>query len=403
MDLVYKNERRLFVIAVIISSIVWLAVIVGTLGIALIYVLFGVLFYLFAHAAFITHVKGTGVRVSETQFPDVHQRVLRSAQKIGLDKVPEAYVLRTDVFNALATRFLGRTYIILFSDVLDALDSQPGALDFYIGHELGHIHRRHVVWSAFLIPAMLLPLLGAGYRRAQEYTCDRYGAACCDNEADIRAALAAIAAGNTRWKTINTEAYLHQVATSNGFWMSFNELTNDYPWLTKRMATALADKRGMPIAHPRRHFGAWLLALVTPRVGVGGSGSLLFTVAMIGVLAAIAIPAYQDYTQRAIIGGGQVAVAPIKLAVEEYRKLNGAWPQSLVDLGYPEPTMNDESGRYLIGIYAEGAIGVDVGSDPSGNARYLVFQPIAEEGKEELTWTCSGENVPAKYLPPACR
>ncbi|MCG8611969.1 MAG: M48 family metallopeptidase [Pseudomonadales bacterium] len=217
MNLVYKNEKKLFLIAAILSGIFWFALIVGTFGIALLYLLLGYLFFLFAHSAFITHLKGTGVKITEKQYPDLHARLVRSCEKVGVTDVPEAYLLRTDFFNALATRFLGRHFVVLFTDVVDALEDQQGAIDFYIGHELGHIHRKHLSWGTFLFPASILPLLGAALRRAEEYTCDRYGVACCESEDDIKAALSAIAAGDTRWKSINIDSYVEQVALTNGF------------------------------------------------------------------------------------------------------------------------------------------------------------------------------------------
>ncbi|MGH8746356.1 MAG: M48 family metalloprotease, partial [Burkholderiales bacterium] len=44
----------------------------------------------------------------------------------------------------------GAHYIVLLSDVVDALESERGAIDFYIGHELGHIRRKHLLWGPVL-------------------------------------------------------------------------------------------------------------------------------------------------------------------------------------------------------------------------------------------------------------
>lgn len=398
MNLVYKNEKKLFLIAAILSGIFWFALIVGTFGIALLYLLLGYLFFLFAHSAFITHLKGTGVKITEKQYPDLHARLVRSCEKVGVTDVPEAYLLRTDFFNALATRFLGRHFVVLFTDVVDALEDQQGAIDFYIGHELGHIHRKHLSWGTFLFPASILPLLGAALRRAEEYTCDRYGVACCESEDDIKAALSAIAAGDTRWKSINIDSYVEQVALTNGFWMSFNELTGDYPWLTKRMATCLSLARGEEIKHPRRHGLAWFLSIFVPRVGTGGLASLIVTVAIIGILAAVAIPAYKDYTERARLSEGYSAAQPIKAGVTDYAVENRAWPSSLLDLGYEEESVVNHGKNYEIKIYDEGIIGVEVGDE-----QYLVLEPSFDYEEGSVSWTCSGQNIEEKFVPRMCK
>ncbi|MES9966408.1 MAG: M48 family metallopeptidase, partial [Sedimenticola sp.] len=179
MNLVYKHEKPLFRISATISILFWLGLIVGTMGVALLFILLGYLFFLFAQSAFISYLKGTGVKISEEQFPDLHNRLVSCCEKVGVEEIPEAYILRTDFFNALATRFLGRHFVVLFSDVIDALEDQPGAINFYLGHELGHIHRKHLLWGPVLMPASVLPVIGTALRRAEEYTCDRYGVACC--------------------------------------------------------------------------------------------------------------------------------------------------------------------------------------------------------------------------------
>jgi Zn-dependent protease with chaperone function len=139
------------------------------------------------------------------------------------------------MFNALATRFLRRNYIVLFSSVLDALESRPDAVRFYIGHKLGHIRRKHLVWGPFVAIAAWLPLVGAAHRRAQEYTCDRHGLACCPDTESAFAAVAALAAGESRWDTLNISAYADQRHDVCGFWASLHELLGDYPWTCKRM------------------------------------------------------------------------------------------------------------------------------------------------------------------------
>ncbi len=401
MNLVYPREIPLFRIALALSLLLWVALILGTLGLALLYLLLGYVAFLFAHSAFISHVKGTGVRVTESQYPDLYARLVRCSDKVGLEERPELYLLRTDFFNALATKFFGRYFIVLFTDVVDALEKNPGALDFYIGHELGHIHRKHLRWNIVLFPAMLLPVLGTAYRRAQEYTCDRYGAFCCENDDDARTALAAIAAGNSRNADLNPDAYQEQIASTTGFWMSFHELTGDYPWLTKRLASALAFRNGREVRHPRRSALAWMLSMIVPRFGAGGAASLLIVIVLLGVLAAVAIPAYQDYVQRASNEVAYQAATPLTDAVAEYAQANQQWPTSLMEVGAGADPLADPAGSYEISIYDEGVIGVDVGEGANGERSYIVLEPVVEDG--EISWVCYGQNLPEQMLPEACR
>ena len=64
MDLIYRNEKLLFGIAVLISALFWLVLVGVTLGIALIYVLMFFVFYLFAQSAFISYIRGTAVKIT---------------------------------------------------------------------------------------------------------------------------------------------------------------------------------------------------------------------------------------------------------------------------------------------------------------------------------------------------
>lgn len=395
-SLVYPNERRLFAIALVISVIVWVALIAGTLGIALIYVLFGFLFYLFAQSAFISYLHGHAARITADQFPDLHDRIRGACMRLGVDPMPDAYLLHGNgAFNAFATRFLGRNFIVLLSDVVDALESEPGALDFYIGHELGHIRRKHLVWGPVLFPASILPLLGPAYSRAREYTCDLHGLACSGSPELAAKGLAALAAGGHRWKTLDALRYASQADASGGFWMSFHELTGSYPWLVKRMARVLGKGDAQV---PRRNAFAWLLALLVPHMpGAAGGASLLVTVAMVGVLAAVAIPAYQDYTARAklamvLIDGDRAAHT-----VAQFYESKGGLPDDLAAAGFEANRPRLES----ISMTEKGAIKMQLAFPPlAGKAFYLV--PSLDADKHVI-WKCYAGRVPTRYLPARCR
>ena len=68
-DLVYPREKSLGLITLVLGLVAWLVIILATLGTALIYLLFGFIFYLFAQSGLIAWLRGTGVRVSHSSAP----------------------------------------------------------------------------------------------------------------------------------------------------------------------------------------------------------------------------------------------------------------------------------------------------------------------------------------------
>jgi len=291
------RERTFGAITLVLGCLVWLGLIVGTFGGALIGLLIGFLFYLFAQSALIARIKGQGVAVSAEQLPELHAHFVACCERLSVIPKPEIYVLNGQgVLNAFATRFLGHQYVVLFSDVVDAMARHEEGIRFYIGHELGHLRLKHLQGHLLRWPVLWLPLLGAAYSRARERSCDRHGLACCSTPDIAARALAALATGSRQWQAVSLDALRAQAGRSGGFWMSFHELLSAYPWLTKRIARVL-DVKG-PV--PRRHPLAWLLAMWVPFAGRLGAGAgFLVMVYLVGVLAAIAIPAYQEYQARA--------------------------------------------------------------------------------------------------------
>ncbi len=403
MDLIYKNEKTLFGIMLALSALLWTVLVLGTLGLALVYGLVFFLVYCFAQSALISHIKGTGVQITEQQFPDLHRQIAACCDKLGQADHPDAYLMQMGgAFNAFATRFLGRDFLVLYSDVVDALADNPDALNFYIGHEIGHIKRKHLKWSAVLLPASLLPLIGAAYSRAREYTCDRHGLAACENPVNAEFGMAALAAGGKRWRTMSKTSYIAQTQQTDRFWMSFHELVGDYPWLVKRMGALRALAQGQEPNQPRRHPMAVLLALFVPRLGMGGGGGLIVTVAMVGVLAAVAIPAYQAYVQKAQVAAAYRGGRQAGAAVERYYFATTNIPATLEAAGASAHPADNKSVE-LIQLNPENAqIRVLTRIVSAHGQGSLVFTPSLAEGKR-MVWKCSAEDLNVQALPPDCR
>jgi Tfp pilus assembly major pilin PilA len=130
-------------------------------------------------------------------------------------------------------------------------------------------------------------------------------------------------------------AYAGQAALTSGFWMSFHELTNGYPWLTKRTVRVLDP--AAPV--PRRSAFAWLLALFVPYTGRAGRGvgGLIVIAAIIGILAAVAIPAFKDYEARAALASAHAGSEPVRQALDNwYQQHDREAPGSLQEAGLPD-------------------------------------------------------------------
>src|SRR5690606_28085020 len=117
---------------------------------------------------------------------------------------------------------------------------------------------------------------------------------------------------------------------------------------------------------------------------------LMIVIAILGILMAIAIPAYQDYTIRARVSEGIQAAAAAKLAVSETRSSSMQWPNS-----------NDEAGAYMtiettyvdsVGIGTNGVITVTYSNSTAlGDAagKTLILTPTFSGS---IRWSCNGSD-----------
>ncbi len=157
-----------------------------------------------------------------------------------------------------------------------------------------------------------------------------------------------------------------------------------------------------------------LAALVTlsPRSGERGKMrgftiiELMIVVAVIGVLAAIAIPAYQDYMARAQMAEAVEMLASAKTPMAEFYNTRGQWPSA------PASVMGLTSGRYASSIAMTNAAGTSrnlaltvtmkaAGSSINKDIAGKTVTMATPDGGN--TWACAAGTVAVKYLPGSCR
>jgi Zn-dependent protease with chaperone function len=252
------NEFPLFVIGVAISVMVWLVSAVTIVG--LLYGAVSLVFIFIAHALFLAGVKGNGARISERQRPEVHARVQSAAEKLGMKRVPDVYLVQSHgVLNALATRLLSRRFVIIHSSLADTCED-PRQPDLVIGNEFGHLAMGHLSWNASLTPYRLIPWLKSACSRAYEYTGDRSGLAVVGElEASVRG-LAVLAAKGRRATLVDLAAFVEQGLETGSFWMSVLERVSRQPHLRKRAAALRECSQPGTMSPLKRNGFAYVLA-----------------------------------------------------------------------------------------------------------------------------------------------
>ncbi|MCC7070175.1 MAG: M48 family metallopeptidase [Deltaproteobacteria bacterium] len=302
------KERTLYVFALIVSIFAWLLVCITIVG--LFYAPMIALFVVLGHALALARITGHSIRLGTRQLPELYRKVEKAAERLGLERVPEVYIVQGGGFlNAFATKLLSRNFVILNAEIVEACEKadegkaadQPRAIDFVIGHEIGHLALGHLSWNWLLWPAQLVPLLGAAYSRAKEYSCDACGLAACEDLETSSRALAVLAGGGGVARQVNLDALMEQRHEAGGFIMALIELNSTHPFIAKRVAAIQELRRPGIAPDTGRNPFAYVLA---PFFGAaaGGAASILqlyVIVCVIGILAAIAIPNFMKFQERA--------------------------------------------------------------------------------------------------------
>ena len=129
---------------------------------------------------------------------------------------------------------------------------------------------------------------------------------------------------------------------------------------------------------------------------------LMIVVAIIAILAAIALPAYQDYLTRSQVSESLSLSRGAQLAVAEFYSQNGVPPADNAEAGLAQP--GSISGNYVVSVTlgaSNGEISILFGNEASSkiSGQSLVMQLSANEGS--LAWNCGG--IAPKYMPSVCR
>ena len=146
---------------------------------------------------------------------------------------------------------------------------------------------------------------------------------------------------------------------------------------------------------------------------------LMIVVAIIGILAAIALPAYHDYTIRAQVSEGPTLSEGLKVAIADYYANNGTWPATMTSVGFGT---NVVSGSYVASITQAGGVITITYGTAKANAKLTgatLNMSAAANANGDIAWVCGGSATPtgftiagaagysasmqAKWLPSSCK
>lgn len=136
---------------------------------------------------------------------------------------------------------------------------------------------------------------------------------------------------------------------------------------------------------------------------------LMIVVAIIGILAAVALPAYQDYTVRAKMSEVVLAASSGKTAISEFYQTNNRMPSANLE----SAGISDQSSKYVnritiartsdtvavVTAFAQTTVGGGVTT-----AQGVVLTGTADATTGQVRWECTGAgSIKTKYLPSNCR
>lgn len=130
---------------------------------------------------------------------------------------------------------------------------------------------------------------------------------------------------------------------------------------------------------------------------------LMIVVAIIGILAAVAIPAYSDYTVRTKVSEGLSLASGAKTSVSEYVLSTGAFPANNTEAGLVSAASITGNNVGQVAVGASGVISITYSGDAAINNKIVTLTPSTNAGS--VIWTCASATgqVEPRYLPANCR
>ncbi len=126
---------------------------------------------------------------------------------------------------------------------------------------------------------------------------------------------------------------------------------------------------------------------------------LMIVVAIIGILAAVALPAYRDYTVRAKVSEMLLAASSARTGVAEFVNTYGALP--IAASFVPETQVT----KYVASVGWDGTkvTVTATAAEAAISGKTILLTPALTAAGNQVTWTCAPGTIDPKYLPSSCK
>lgn len=125
---------------------------------------------------------------------------------------------------------------------------------------------------------------------------------------------------------------------------------------------------------------------------------ILFFVMFLGIIAAVTIPAYQDYTTRSKVALALSDSGNARQKIEEYVREKRAWPASNAEAGVPDTARHVD----MLSIGSGGTLILQLAADTGpASGKTIIFRPRIEG--DRIAWSCSEGTLAPKFRPQSCR
>lgn len=223
------------------TTLAWIAIGVGmligtfaTFGMIWIAVLAGFFLQWWMRKRIKTLLHGSGIQVSDDQFPELNAVIKQMSQRLGIKELPQVYIVEDNVANGAAFKLGKASYIILTDDIIHGpmRSGDHRLLGFVLAHELAHIALGHTAGVRGMLSNF--PAL----KRLDELSADALSAALVNDKNLAIKALALITVGPELLPSLNLEALARQareVAADKKAWKKAEQPLS-HPLLLRRIA-----------------------------------------------------------------------------------------------------------------------------------------------------------------------